>query len=101
MIETANDWTSVGEIALLQIQRSKLGEDGLYSPDPLATAERLRLAPRGVYGLIGGSWILDRHHGDHPDAVHWREHRTLSVGFSSHYDRMWDMFRPTTTGSGR
>ena len=92
--------TVVGEIALLQIQRSQLGDGRVYRPGPILEVERLRLTPAGVYGLVAGAWILDRHHRDHPDAQsRWSEHRVLSVGFTSHYEQMWKIFRSTVLGS--
>ena len=74
--------------------------DGCTTPDPIVAVERLRLTPAGVYGLVDGSWILDRHHRDHPDSENrWSERRALSVGFTSHYTHMWDLFRSTPLGS--
>ena len=94
-----SEWTTVGEITLVQIQRSRLMVDQQFHADELVQAERLRLTPDGVFGLISGAWVLDRHHRQHPDADHWNENRALSVGFTSHYEHMWDLFRRTSAGS--
>lgn len=94
-----SEWVPIGEIAMLQIQRIALVKDKQYYPGPLAECDRLRLTPEGVFGLVGGSWILDRHHRHHPDAKHWNEHRAISIGFTSHYEHMWETFRQTPMGS--
>ena len=57
------------------------------------------LTPDGVFGLLDGGWLLDRHHRWHPDARHWNPARVLSVGFTSHYEHMWELFRPTGIGA--
>lgn len=93
------EWKPVGEIELLQVQKSKLTAGDVYRTDALAAVERLRLTPDGVFGLLDGGWLLDRHHRSHPDARHWNSDRVLSVGFTSHYEHMWELFRPTAIGS--
>jgi len=93
------DWTPVGEVVLLQIQRTRLVRDQQYDPQHIVRADRLRLTPDGVFGLVDGAWIRDRHHRRHPDARNWNKDRVLSVGFTSHYLHMWELFRPTPLGS--
>ena len=97
--ENVNEWVAIGEIAMLQVQRAKLVSDAQFTPDHIATCERLRLTPDGVYGFVKDSWILDKHHRHHPDSQRWNEARSLSVGFTSHYAHMWDLFRRTPLGS--
>ena len=89
----------MGEIALLSIQRDKLVRDQMFDPKPIARVDRLRLTPDGVFGLVAGSWILDRHHRHHPAAERWNADRAISIGFTSHYEHMWGQFRSTPLGS--
>jgi len=93
------EWVPVGEIAMLQVQRVKLVRDKQYYPEHIAECDRLRLTPDGVYGLAGGAWILDKHHRHYPDSIRWNENRAISVGFTSHYREMWDLFRETPMGA--
>jgi hypothetical protein len=93
------EWREIGEIALLQVSRSKLVRNKQFYPEQLAEVDRLRLTPDGVLGLVGGSWILDRHHRQHPAAEQWNANRALLIGFTSHYSHMWDLFRETALGS--
>lgn len=92
------EWTQIGEIALLQIQTGELTGQGSYDDSMLVPVDTLRLTRDGVLGLSDGAWIVDRHHRHHPAARHWRAEDTLSFGFTSHYDLMWDLFRPTPLG---
>ena len=94
------EWTDVGEITLLQIQTEEMTGQGGYDSSLLIPAEVLRLTPDGVFGLSNGAWIADRHHRYHPAARHWHATETLSFGFTSHYDHMWDLFRQTDLGAG-
>ena len=92
------EWTQIGEIALLQIQTGELTGQGSYDDSMLVPVDTLRLTSDGVLGLSDGAWIVDRHHRHHPAARHWRAEDTLSFGFTSHYDLMWDLFRPHPLG---
>ena len=92
------DWNYVGEIKLLQMQLYAMTGAGAYDLEALIEADTLRLTPDGFYGLSGRSWIMDRHHRDHPDSRYWHASEVLSFGFTSHYDHMWDLFRTTSLG---
>lgn len=94
------DWTRVGEITLLQIQTGEMTGQGGYDSSLLIPVEILRLTPDGVFGLVDGAWIADRHHRYHPAAKYWHASETLSFGFTSHYDHMWNVFRVTDLGAG-
>lgn len=94
-----SNWTHVGVVDQLQIQRSVMTGRGAYEVEHLIDVERLRLTPDGVFGLLDGAWIVDRHHRHHPDATHWHAADVLSFGFTSHYEHMWDLFRQTPSGS--
>jgi hypothetical protein len=90
----------LGEITLLQIQTGEMTGQGSYDSSLLIPVETLRLTPDGVLGLTDGAWIADRHHRYHPAARHWHANETLSFGFTSHYEYMWNLFRPTELGAG-
>ena len=94
------DWTRIGEITLLQIQTGEMTGHGGYDSSLLIPVEILRLTPDGVFGLVDGAWIADRHHRYHPAAKYWHASETLSFGFTSHYDHMWNVFRVTGLGAG-
>jgi hypothetical protein len=51
-----------------------------------------------VLGRSEGAWIVDRHHRHHPAARRWHAENTLSFGFTSHYELMSNLFRPTPLG---
>lgn len=94
------DWADVGEITLLQVQIGEMTGQGGYDSSLLIPVEILRLTPDGVFGLVDGAWIADRHHRYHPAATYWHASETLSFGFTSHYDHMWNVFRATGLGAG-
>lgn len=83
----------VGEVVKLQVQRSslKLGERPRrwYDPTPLLPVSELELDPDGVHGLdAGGAWLRDVHHAQASDSRNRDGHNGVSLGFTSHYDRM-------------
>ncbi len=85
---------------MVQIQLHVMTDRGTYETDALVECDRLKLTPDGLYGLSDGAWIVDRHHRHHPDAKYWHADEVLSFGFSSHYEHMWEVFRPTAPGRG-
>lgn len=97
---TLADWIRIGEIVLLQIQTGEMTGLGGYDSSMLVPVDTLRLTSDGVFGLSEGAWIVDRHHRHHPAARYWRAGETLSFGFTSHYDHMWELFRHTALGAG-
>lgn len=92
------EWTRIGEISLLQVQTGEMTSQGGYDTTMLVPVDTLRLTPDGVFGLSDDEWIVDRHHRDHPASKHWRASDALSLGFTSHYDLMWELFRKTPLG---
>lgn len=92
------EWTHIGEIELLQMQLYAMTGAGVYDLDALIAVDRIRLTPDGFYGRLNNGWVMDRHHRHHPDSRYWHASEVLSFGFTSHYDRMWDLFRPTPLG---
>lgn len=92
------EWTHIGEIELLQMQLYAMTGAGVYDLDALIAVDRIRPTPDGFYGRLNNGWVMDRHHRHHPDSRYWHASEVLSFGFTSHYDRMWDLFRPTPLG---
>ena len=92
------EWTRIGETALLQIQTGELTGLGSYDLEMLVPVDALRVTPDGVLGSADSAWIVDRHHRHHPAARHWHPEDALSFGFTSHYDLMSSLFRPTPLG---
>ena len=87
----------IGTIALLQIQRRRLKSDGVYDPSPLLASDRMLLTGRGVLVAGGGGWMVDAHHASHPSMVYSKS-RTLSIGFTAHYDKMIERFGERSLG---
>ena len=83
----------IGPIVRVQVQTEPLkrGERGSrwYDPTPIAEVAGLRLEPVGVRNLggNGGDALLDVHHRDHARS-RYRGENGVSLGFTSHYDRM-------------
>lgn len=82
----------LGQVIITQVQPSGLiyevpgGE--LFDPSRRVEVSQLYLFPRGVEGRSeAGERILDIHHLDHPH-THGNEKNAISIGFTSHYDRM-------------
>jgi hypothetical protein len=92
----------IGAIVLTQFQLNKLrdggGDSRNYDPSNLAEG-RLLLTPWGVLGEWHDGWAVDRHHRDHPQNESHHPDRTLSIGFSSHYDLMGDRFGEIELGA--
>lgn len=88
---------SIGTIALLQIQRSRLktGEKPrrVYDPAPILRVQELAVGSDGALGLAPGhGWIVDIHHRAHPDSRNPDGQNGLSIGFTTHYGAMRDRF---------
>lgn len=93
------EWVEVGRIVKLQVQRDSLRKGPVYSPRNIAEVSVLRLTPDGPIGFDGASWVVDRHHRAHPASARYDPARALSIGFSSHYEYMWERFDPIPLGS--
>ena len=83
----------IGQIKLLQVQRSSLKIKGngyaYYDPTPLLVVESLLLSPDGVTGVTSvGGLVMDVHHARHPTSKNHKGINGVSVGFSSHYESM-------------
>ena len=94
------DWVEVGEVVKLQIHRRHQRDGENYRLDPLAEVSTLRLTDGGPIGFDGASWIVDCHHRYHPQATTHRPARALSIGFTAHYEDIWQRFTPIPLGAG-
>jgi len=79
-------------IARLQVQRKRLKADGVYDPARLLSSERALLVREGVLVAADDGWVIDAHHASHPQRPRWSAKATVSVGFTSHYEKMWSRF---------
>ena len=81
----------IGRVVHLQVQTAslKLGErpQRVYDPAALAEVSRLRLTREGAAGERDGALLLDVHHAAHPSSKS-EPGREVSVGFTSHYEKM-------------
>ena len=93
------EWVEAGRVVKLQVQRDLLRKGPVYSTHNLAEVSVLRLTPDGPIGFDGASWVVDRHHRAHPASARYDPARALSIGFSSHYEYMWELFDPIPLGS--
>src|SRR5881296_27551 len=87
----------IGRIVRLQIQRSSLKTGDkptrVYDPAPLLPVPRLAVSPEGVLGEAADhSWVVDIHHGAHPDTKNPDGQHGVSLGFTTHYAAMRDRF---------
>ncbi len=88
----AEGWRLLGGVALLQIQRERVKQQEVYDPAPLLQLDRLLLTADGVLAPQDAGWMVDVHHRSHPSSRRWSPHRSLSVGFTSHYRKMQGRF---------
>lgn len=85
----------IGTIKFVQIQQESLKEhlpDGsrAYNPLPLLRLNRIKLTVDGVIGITdSGDEIIDVHNTRHPNS-RYRGDNPISMGFTSHYDKMRD-----------
>jgi hypothetical protein len=88
----------LGPIVRLQVQRASLKRrrEG-YDPTPILPVDQAAIGPLGVVGRHGDSWIVDVHHGAHPNGRAGGR-RALSIGFSHHYDRIAERFGSAPLG---
>jgi len=82
----------IGTVVHLQVQRSslKLGERPRrwFDPSPLVAVTALEVAEAGGIGVTaGGERVIDVHNRNHPES-RYGNGNGLSVGFTSHYDRI-------------
>lgn len=75
----------LGEIALLQIHSQQLVPGKEFDPAPLLHVDEASVTSAGMLGWTGSSWVVDVHHKAWPGRG---ARRPLSIGFTSHYDKM-------------
>lgn len=63
-----------------------------YDPAPIQQVERLYVDDAGATGELNGTKVLDAHHTAHPRSRNHGRASGLSIGFTSHYRAMRDMF---------
>ena len=86
----------LGEVALLQIHRDLLVAGDRFDPAPLLQVDAISLDSAGVLGWTGDTWAVDVHHRSWPGRG---GRRPVSVGFTSHYDKIRQRFRDIPLGT--
>jgi hypothetical protein len=86
----------IGQIKQVQVQRTGLkhGEKPAryYDPSPILVTEQLLLTREGVIGVTAtGEQVIDVHHVAHPRSGN-AGMNGVSVGFTSHYQKMREQF---------
>lgn len=94
---TARQWREIGQVVLLQIQQEpmKVGDVvRVFTPEQsLSQVETFQLSREGVSAVIEGKTVVDAHHARHPRTRH-KEVNPVSIGFTSHYQKMQDKYGP-------
>jgi hypothetical protein len=89
-------FSKIGEIVLLQIHGDLLVAGEKFDPSPLVRVEEMSLDSKGVLGWTGAAWAVDVHHRSWPGGG---GRRPVSMGFTSHYDKMRQRFRDVPLGT--
>jgi len=79
----------IGEVELLQIHGGQVKHRHRYDPAPLIQVGEASIDVNGILGWTGSVWVVDKHHNSWPEAG---PRRPLSIGFTSHYDKMRDRY---------
>ncbi|MCJ7726831.1 MAG: hypothetical protein MUP76_10645 [Acidimicrobiia bacterium] len=91
---------SLGRIVLIQIQRSMVKFKGVrYDPAPLLAVSEAAIGPLGITGVHDGAHVMEVHHAAHP-SQRGGGNRTLSMGFTGHYELMAARFGEVPVGIG-
>ena len=90
------DRIELGRICRLQVQTSSLKagppKGRYYDPAPLRQVDQLELTTDGAVTIIDSERIIDVHNATHPATKNRDGINPISIGFTSHYDRMRDRF---------
>ncbi|MCP4966335.1 MAG: hypothetical protein GY926_14020 [bacterium] len=86
----------IGEIVLLQVHGDLLKHPDRFDPKPLIEVDEASVDDDGMLGWTGSGWVVDVHHLVWPGRG---GRRPLSIGFTSHYDKMRDQFRDVPLGA--
>lgn len=101
---TDNSYREIGQIVRLQIQRQSLKHpleplpderrfpERFYNPSHILAAEELWVADSVAAVAQGDAYVLDVHAAAHPHSRNRDNGNMLSIGFSSHYDKMRERF---------
>jgi hypothetical protein len=83
-------------IVRLQVQTEPLKQGDKphrwYDPAPIRPVQLLHVDEAGATGDLDGTKVLDAHHVAHPRSRNHGRASGLSLGFTSHYRAMRDMF---------
>ncbi len=86
----------IGRICRVQVQTSSLKagppKGRYYDPAPLCEVKWLDLNHDGVTAAIDGQHVTDVHNATHPATKNRDGINPISIGFTSHYDRMRERF---------
>lgn len=91
-----SDLEKLGDVAVLQVHADLLKRPARFDPAPLVQVTEASLDSGGMLGWTGSAWIVDVHHRAWPGRG---ARRPLSVGFTSHYDKMRSRFREIPMGA--
>jgi hypothetical protein len=90
------DRIELGRIVRLQVQTSSLKagppKGRYYDPAPIRDVDWLELTTDGAVTIIDGERVVDVHNAVHPATKNRDGINPLSIGFTSHYDRMRQRF---------
>ena len=82
----------IGQIEILQIHGDEVSRRDRFDPAPLIQVDEASVDVNGMLGWTGSAWVVDNHHTSWPEPG---PRRPLSVGFTSHYEKMreryWDI----------
>jgi hypothetical protein len=88
--------TLIGRIIRLQMQRRSLkageGRAAYYDPAPILSVDAFSVTTEGVVVDGPDGMLLDVHHAQHPLSKNRALSNSVSIGFTSHYERMRDRF---------
>ncbi|GMQ97920.1 MAG: hypothetical protein BMS9Abin17_0423 [Acidimicrobiia bacterium] len=88
----------IGTIARLQVQRYPIKLKGeAYLHEGILQVERAAIDAWGMVGWHDDAWIIDTHHHAHPSRRGGGK-RSLSVGFTGHYELMEERFGSAPIG---
>ena len=86
------DRREIGRVVRLQVQTSSLKagppKGRYYDPAPLREVDWLDLDDNGAVSVINGERVIDVHNASHPETKNREGINPISVGFTSHDDRM-------------
>ena len=100
MVDVMSDYREIGPIIRLQIQRQSLkrplepregdarSPEQYYDPDPILAGDNLWVTDSVAAVERDGEVILDVHCASHPRSRNRGNGNMLSIGFTSHYDKM-------------